>query len=42
VNVLSGSRGALPRPGPLRTVLAWFPGTRLKQALKAQAAEVRG
>src|SRR5690349_3706266 len=40
--VLSGSRGALPRPGPLRTVLARFPGTRLKQALKAQAAVAAG
>ena len=29
---LSGSPGALPRRGPLRTVRARFPGTRLKQA----------
>jgi len=29
---LSGSPGALPRQGPLRTVRARFPGTRLKQA----------
>jgi amino acid transporter len=28
----SGSRGTLPGPGPLRTVRARFPGTRLKQA----------
>jgi hypothetical protein len=32
----------LPRPGPLRTVLARFPGTRLKQALMAQAAVAAG
>ena len=28
----SGSRGALPRPGPFRTGLASYPGIRLKQA----------
>jgi hypothetical protein len=32
---LSGSPGALPRRGPLRTVRARFPGTRLKQAPQA-------
>ena len=37
----SGSRAALLRPGPLRTVLAGCPRTRLKQALKAsRRAEV--
>ena len=40
--VFSGSLSALPRSGPLRTVLARFPGTRLKQALKAQAAKAPG
>jgi hypothetical protein len=33
---LSGSPGALPRRGPLRTVRARFPGTRLKQAPQAR------
>ena len=33
---LSGSPGALPRRGPLRTVRARFPGTRLKQASQAR------
>jgi hypothetical protein len=33
-NIQSGSRGALLRPGPLRTGRARFPGNRLKQALR--------
>ena len=37
----SGSRSALPRSGPLRTVRATRRGTRLRQAARASRAEVR-
>jgi len=36
----SGSPGASPRQGPLRTVRARYPGTRLKQAPRALRARV--
>jgi len=36
----SGSPGASPRQGPLRTVRARHPGTRLKQAPRASRARV--
>ena len=36
----SGSPGASPRQGPLRTVRARHPGTRLKQASRASRARV--
>src|SRR5450755_3188632 len=39
-NAQSGSRDALPRPCPLRTVRATRRGTRLKQAARASRVEV--
>jgi Inorganic pyrophosphatase len=42
VLVLSGSRGALPRPRPPQNRACPVSGTRLKQALKAQAAVAAG